>query len=208
MRLTVHRGTLRRALVWIQRLLFAGAAALFAYCGFVMVDAFLFQRAENLRLEQLLVERRAAGGALPAPRNTSAKPQQPPVDGSLIGRIQVARLGLSAIVIEGTTRATLRRAVGHIAGTSLPGQTGNTGLAGHRDSLFRPLRNIRRGDLITLTTESGEFRYRVLSTIIVKPDDVGVLVPDHNEILTLVTCYPFAFVGSAPDRFIVRAKRE
>jgi sortase A len=109
--------------------------------------------------------------------------------------------------MEGTSNKTLRRAVGHIAGTALPGRTGNVGIAGHRDTFFRPLRNIHSNDVITLTTRSGEYRYRVVSTKVVKPDNVGVLNSDGNEVLTLVTCYPFYFLGSAPQRFIVRAER-
>jgi sortase A len=78
---------------------------------------------------------------------------------------------------------------------------------GHRDTFFRPLRNIQRNDIITLTTLGGEYRYRVVSTKVVGPYDIAVLDSDENEILTLVTCYPFYFVGSAPDRFVVRAER-
>ncbi|HEX3940892.1 MAG TPA: class D sortase, partial [Acidobacteriaceae bacterium] len=125
----------------------------------------------------------------------------------LIGRMEVRRLGLSLFVVEGTDESTLRRAAGHIAGTALPGQVGNIGIAAHRDTFFRPLRKVRRDDVITLTTPGGEYRYRVVSTKIVRPEDVAVLSSDGNEILTLVTCYPFYFVGAAPNRFIVRAAR-
>ena len=104
-------------------------------------------------------------------------------------------------------RLALRRAAGHIKGTALPGTSGNVGIAGHRDTLFRPLRHIRQDDVITLTTLQGLYRYRVVSTKVVSPYDVAVLNPDGREILTLVTCYPFHFVGPAPDRFIVRATR-
>jgi len=109
--------------------------------------------------------------------------------------------------MEGTSSATLRRAAGHISGTALPGQPGNVGISAHRDTFFRPLRNIRRNDLITLTTALGEYRYRVVSTRVVSPQDVAVLDPAGNQILTLVTCYPFYFIGAAPNRFIVRAER-
>jgi sortase A len=129
------------------------------------------------------------------------------VTGSLIGRIEIPRLGLSVIVVEGVDRLILRRSVGHIPGTALPGQPGNVGISGHRDTFFRPLRNIRQDDIITLTTLLGEYRYRVVSTKVVSPSDVAVLDPSENEILTLVTCYPFYFVGRAPGRFIVRAER-
>jgi sortase A len=110
-------------------------------------------------------------------------------------------------VAEGVDKLTLRRAVGHIPGTGMPGEPGNVGLAAHRDTFFRPLQNIRRGDAITLTTLAGEYRYRVVSTKIVSPLDVGVLDPSGSEVLTLVTCYPFYFIGPAPSRFIVRAER-
>ena len=129
-----------------------------------------------------------------------------PPDG-LIGRIRISRLGMSVIVMEGTDDATLQRSVGHIAGSALPGQSGNVGIAGHRDTLFRPLRNVEDGDIVVLATPEGEYRYRVVSTRIVEPDDVSVLQSDSIEILTLVTCYPFNFIGSAPSRFIVRAER-
>jgi sortase A len=89
----------------------------------------------------------------------------------------------------------------------MPGQAGNVGLAGHRDTFFRPLRDIQHDDVITVTTLLGEYRYRVLSAKIVPPEDVSVLDPGEGEILTLVTCYPFYFVGPAPDRFIVRAEK-
>jgi sortase A len=125
----------------------------------------------------------------------------------LIGRIEIARLGVSVVVVEGTDKPTLRHAAGHIPGTAIPGQIGNIGIAAHRDTFFRPLRNIRDNDVVALTTLRGEFRYRVVSTKIVSPEDVAVLDPDGNEILTLVTCYPFYFVGAAPSRFIVRAQR-
>ena len=125
----------------------------------------------------------------------------------MIGRIEIARVGISVVVVEGTDDHILRRSAGHILGTALPGKPGNVGIAGHRDTFFRPLRNIRRNDIITLSTPRGEYRYRVVSTKVVSPSDVAVLDSDGNQILTLVTCYPFYFVGAAPSRFIVRAER-
>ena len=127
--------------------------------------------------------------------------------GGLMGRMEIPRLGISVAVAEGTQGATLRRAAGHIPGTAMPGRSGNIGIAGHRDTLFRPLRNIRQDDVIMLTTLQGEYRYRVVSTKIVSPSDVAVLNPDGHEILTLVTCHPFYLVGPSPNRFIVRAER-
>ena len=121
--------------------------------------------------------------------------------------MQPPRLGVSVMVIEGISSKTLRRAAGHIPGTAMPGNLGNSAISAHRDTFFRPLRNIRQDDIITVTTPLAEYRYRVISFRIVAPTDVSVLEPSVNEILTLVTCYPFYFVGAAPDRFIVRAER-
>jgi sortase A len=109
------------------------------------------------------------------------------------------------MVREGADERTLSRAVGHIPGTALPGNVGNVGLAGHRDTFFRALRNIRADDTIELETTAGTYRYIVKSTRIVTPRDVSVLEASGGETLTLVTCYPFYYVGSAPKRFIVHA---
>ena len=111
------------------------------------------------------------------------------------------------VVIEGIDRTTLRRAVGHIPGTALPGHPGNVGLAGHRDTFFRPLKDLRIKDEIRLSTLKGDFKYVVASITIVDPDDVGVLAASRENVLTLVTCYPFYYVGPAPQRWIVRARQ-
>lgn len=121
-----------------------------------------------------------------------------------IGRIEIPRLGVNAVVRTGSDARTLRLAVGHIPGTAAPGQ-GNTGLAAHRDTFFRRLGSIERGDEIRVVTPEGTFRYTVEETMVVEPTDVWVLDPTDDPALTLVTCYPFRFVGSAPQRFIVRA---
>jgi sortase A len=124
---------------------------------------------------------------------------------AVIGRLEIPRLKLSVMVREGADEGTLSRAVGHIPGTALPGNVGNVGLAGHRDTFFRALRNIRSDDTIELQTRAGTYRYAVKSTRIVTPRDISVLQASGGETLTLVTCYPFYYVGSAPKRFIVRA---
>ncbi|MGI8743525.1 MAG: class D sortase [Bryobacteraceae bacterium] len=127
---------------------------------------------------------------------------------AVIGRILVPRLQLSAMVREGAGDDILRRAVGHIPSTPLPGQPGNVALAGHRDTFFRKLRDIRRSDKIVISTMRGDYSYQVESVKIVMPKDVSVLRPVAGEqALTLVTCYPFYYVGSAPKRFIVRARQ-
>lgn len=202
MRILIRNTTLRLALQWSQRVLFASAIILLGYCGFVLVDAWMFQHRERQRLELLLHDQHAAKGP-------PSSPDSLPIIGpdGLIGRIEIPRIGVAVVVVEGTDKPTLRRAAGHIVGTGLPGQPGNVGIAAHRDTFFRPLRNIQRDDVITLTTLRGEYRYRVVSIKVVDPYDVAVLNPDGNEILTLVTCYPFYFVGAAPERFIVRAER-
>ena len=124
---------------------------------------------------------------------------------SVIGRLEIPRLNLSVMVREGADERTLSRAVGHIPGTALPGKLGNVGLAGHRDTFFRELRNIREDDAIEFETTHGKYSYIVKSTSIVTPRDVSVLRASGGENLTLVTCYPFYYVGSAPKRFIVHA---
>ncbi len=167
------------------------------YCGWVLGSAWMFQRREAASFE-------SPRTGLPSP---AASPLPAGVPNALIGRIDIQRLGVVVVVVEGTSDQSLRRAAGHIAGTALPGQPGNIGIAAHRDTFFRPLRNIHRGDIVTLTTLRGQYRYRVVSTKVVDPRNVAVLDSDGTEILTLVTCYPFYFIGSAPDRFIVRAAR-
>ncbi len=128
-------------------------------------------------------------------------------EGSVIGRLTIPRLGLSSIILEGVADRELKLAAGHIPGTALPGGNGNAAIAGHRDTVFRPLRLIRRNDAIKLATLNGEYEYRVVSAQIVEPTDVQVLSPTKTETLTLITCYPFYFVGPAPKRFIIKAER-
>jgi sortase A len=208
MRVVLRKRRLRRILQWAQGLFAAAAIFLLGYCVFVLADAWEFQRRESRTLRQLLDDRHARGARSPQFVTATLAPGPPAIATSgLIGRIEIPRLQLSAIVIEGDDSKTLRRAVGHIVGSPLPGQLGNVALTGHRDTFFRPLRNIRRNDTIVVTTLQGEYRYRVVSTKVVGPNDIAVLDPSVKEILTLVTCYPFYFVGAAPERFIVRAER-
>jgi sortase A len=149
--------------------------------------------------------------ATPAPAAEPSEPLEPvpavkpPAHSLLLGRLEIPRLHMKVMVREGADESTLQRAVGHIPGTALPGDIGNVALAGHRDTFFRELRNIRKEDTIDLKTQDATYRYLVQSTKIVGPRDVGVLATSGGETLTLVTCYPFYYVGSAPKRFIVRA---
>jgi sortase A len=207
MRILLKRKALSGILKWVQHLFFAGGVLLLGYCGFVVADAWVFQQRESRNLQRLL-EHHKAGGNVAQFRHVTLTPGSPAIAArGLIGRIEIPRLGLSAVVIEGDDLKTLRRAVGHIPGTPLPGQPGNVAFTGHRDTFFRPLRKIRANDIIVLTTLQGKYRYRVVSTRVVSPDNVAVLNASEGEVLTLVTCYPFYFVGSAPRRFIVRAER-
>jgi len=184
---------MEQILRWSQRVLFACAIVLLGYCAYLTVESWMFQRQSKIDL---------MNGTEPK-ANTPA----PIKAGDLLGRIDVERLGVSVAVVEGADFAELQHAAGHIAGTAFPGRKGNTAIAAHRDTFFWPLRNVRANDVIRVTTRNGIYRYRVVSTKIVKPDDVSILNSNGKEILTLVTCYPFYFVGSAPNRFIVRAER-
>lgn len=128
-----------------------------------------------------------------------------PVEGQPIARIEISSIGLSAMVAEGVDNTTLRRAVGHIPGTALPGNLGNVGLSAHRDTFFRHLGKLKQSDQISVTTTEGTFDYIVESTAVVDPDESSVLRDIGRPVLTLVTCYPFYYVGPAPKRFVVHA---
>jgi sortase A len=123
-----------------------------------------------------------------------------------VAKLEARSVGLTATVIEGSSDDMLARAAGHIEDTALPGERGNVGIAGHRDTTFRPVRRLAVGDRIALTTSAGRFDYRIVRTFVVKPDAVWVLDPTPRPSLTLVTCYPFTFIGHAPMRYIVQAE--
>jgi sortase A len=208
MRLVIGKAPLRRILKWTQRALFASAFLLLGYCGFALVDAWIFQARASAMLDRQLGDRRAVSeGASQAQSSTSAKGAPAAATDGLIGRIKIPRLLLSVVVIEGLDKTTLRRAVGHIPGTALPGEAGNVGVAGHRDTCFRPLKDLRIKDEIQFSTLKGNFKYEVESLRVVEPDNVGVLAPSAENVLTIVTCYPFYYVGPAPKRWIVRARQ-
>ena len=192
----------------MQRALSACGVLLLAYCGFAIADSWLFQRRASRDLDRLLRDRPAAAQTTLQPRQAVA-PQVALVElpPGLVGRIEIPRLGLSEVFMEGVDTTTLRRGIGHIPGTALPGDAGNVGLAGHRDTFFRPLKDLKIKDEIRVSTLKGIFTYQVVSLRVVEPEDVGVLAPSDENVLTLVTCYPFYFVGSAPRRWIVRARQ-
>ena len=193
MRIVVGKVPLRRILKWAQRGLFACAFLLLGYCAFALVDAWIFQTRQNAVLDRQLRERRAASET--SQPQSSAVPSRAPalaVD-SLIGRIEIPRLLLSVVVVEGVDKTTLRRAVGHIPGTAMPGEAGNVGLAGHRDTFFRPLKDLKIKDQIQFSTLKGNFKYEVQSLRVVEPNNVGVLASSGENMLTMVTCYPFYY---------------
>lgn len=188
-------------LVTFARYAFAviGIAAL-GYWTSVSLHASLFQKIEAHRFarttqRQITFETKDAWN------------QPAPPEGSVVASLAIPRLGLSTVVVEGVADSDLKLAPGHIEGAAEPGESGNIGIAGHRDTFFRPLRSIHKDDVIELTTLHEDDWYRVDFTQVVKPDDVQVLSRTSGDTLTLVTCYPFYYVGSAPNRFIVRAER-
>jgi sortase A len=188
-------GARRTTALVIERLLLLVALATLGYAAGSVGGAAIYQDYESKQLDAVL------RGAQPAPAANAVATER-----RVLGRLEIPALGVSTIVREGEDARTLQLAVGHIAGTALPGDAGNMGLAGHRDTFFRRLREIDPGDVIRLVAVEGTYTYVVDSTQIVDPDDLWVLDPTPEPSLTLVTCYPFTYLGSAPERFIVRAR--
>jgi len=204
----IEEGSLRL----IEPLLFALALVLLGYVSWVHLEsAYVYSHFE-----------RAVADLAPPQRPASAPfgPQLPPVSPSrlattvsmpdsrgFLGVLEVPRLGFSTVIFEGVEEKTLRRAVGHIPGTSFPGGKGNVGIAGHRDRFFRPLRELRSDDLILLHTPHAYYAYNVDSFRVVSPEETGILESSGKGQLTLVTCYPFFYLGPAPERFVVFARQ-
>ena len=200
-------------LSWIRSLLLVLSIGALGYVGLSLLDAELFQTYENWRFHHAGKNPHQPSSAAESkvvPASLSPRDQGQGTTlalGSVLGRLEIERIGIAVIVVEGTNGRTLRRAVGHVPGTALPGEQGNVAITGHRDTFFRALRNIRKDDEVTLTTLHGAYRYRVDSMRVVEAKDTEVLNESGEAILTLVTCYPFYFVGPAPERFVVRAHR-
>src|SRR5262249_4773061 len=166
-----HIGTMTRKsiLLWVERGLLATGVALGAWCAALLLEA---------RFHNQLVVTQTAVPVLPGDagdRHATASARAAPAAGTLLGRLEAPPVRMSAAVLEGSDDGTLSRGAGHIEDTPFPGQSGNIGIAGHRDTVFRPLRHIKVGDPLTLTTGDGMYRYRVSKTLIVGPDDVYVL---------------------------------
>jgi sortase A len=237
-----HSGIVRRLRVLLLVLGLCGLA----YYGYTLADQYIYQSYENWAFDQQIAGRAnvtfsdylrqrtpfgflvGSAPAQPAVSTKTAAPSLPeqaitrPAEGSLLGRVEIPRLNLSAIVREGVDNKTLSTAVGHIPSTSLPGQEGNFAIAAHRDTLFRALKDIKKDDLVTFQSPTGTYTYTVVATKIVTPSNVSVLrsdgggiIPandppaqpaDASHLLTMITCYPFYYVGAAPKRFIVEAE--
>jgi sortase A len=193
--------TRHTALWWIERGLLAVGVVLAIYCAAILVEA-RFHQTAPLNQPPLTVTQTVLPGDS---GDLKAAAAPAPAAGTMLGRLEAPSVKLSTAVLEGSDDATLSRGSGHIEDTPFPGQPGNVGIAGHRDTTFRALRNIHLGDALEFKTADRVYRYRISKTMIVGPDDVYVLDPTEKPALTLVTCYPFEFVGHAPRRFIVRA---
>jgi sortase A len=184
-----------RWLVGAEWLFVAGGVSALVLCGLVIVDASL---AQSLARHAL-----ATSAAVATTPHVAA----PPISGTPLADLAIPRIRLSAVILQGSDTSTLRRGVGHVEDTPLPGQGGNVVIAGHRDTFFRPLRNVRVGDDIFLNTLGEHLHYRVASFAVVESTEISVLAPTDVPTLTLITCYPFWVLGRAPDRFVVRATR-
>lgn len=181
-----------RLTLWLERLLLMIGVACVGTYAIATLDADRYQARQVAAFE--------AKAAAPATETVET--------GTLLGMLEVPRLDLSTPVVQGDDEVTLSKAVGHLPDTPLPWHQGNSAVAAHRDTIFRPLKGIAVGDEILFRTPTGDLRYRVTRTSIVNPEDVSVLDPGARDMLTLITCYPFYYVGHAPKRFIVHAERQ
>ncbi|NOT35323.1 MAG: class D sortase [Candidatus Eisenbacteria bacterium] len=195
-----------------QRWMDGAQSALFIV-GFVLLavwfkgqsDTAAFQRRESRALDAAIGRAGAQDAVVRGSesrvraRNASSRTRR------VIGRIEIPRLGISAMIGQGIEPRILELAVGHVETTAQPGEPGNVGLAGHRDSFFRGLGNIRERDVIRIVTARGTFRYRVQWGAVVEPGRVDVFDSTATPSVTLVTCYPFDAIGPSPQRFVVRA---
>jgi sortase A len=180
------------------------AATTLGTAAWMQLDSYLYQR----EAESTLAVHGPA--TLPSELERAPSPSQPrrPIAlGTPIARLVIPRLGVSVVVAEGVDSSVLRRAIGRIPSSALPGEPGNVALAGHRDTFLRPLADVRPGDLMILESPTARFAYRVVNIEIVEPNDTSVLGDVDYPALTLVTCYPFRYVGPAPQRFVVQARQ-
>jgi sortase A len=181
---------------WLERGFLILGVALGIWCALVLVEA---RRVAHMPVPEPSPAAEASRD-VPAPAPIVA-----PATGAWVARLDAPSVRLSATVLEGSDDGTLARGAGHIEYTPLPGQPGNIGIAGHRDTTFRAVRHLKTGDALELTTRDSVYRYTIAKTFVVEPEDVYVLDPGDRPMLTLVTCYPFEFIGHAPHRYIIQA---
>jgi sortase A len=186
---------------WLVRLLFVAGAACLGWVFVVWEQAAFFQLYARTELQRLINDAQASSAGLPR------EPAPLRLDRSVVGLLAIPRLSISVVAVEGDDGHALRIAAGHLPDTPLPWQEGNATFAGHRDTFFRALGQLRLGDDIDITTPNGQFSYHVTRTLIVNPSDLSILQPHDGTALTLITCYPFGYIGDAPQRFIVQAER-
>lgn len=220
----------KRRTPWLRILFYLAGLAAVGYYGYTIAEQYVYERYENWAFDQEMAGRQVTpkdwvmtitplGGWLgyslppvqhaqgPAKETTEVQRPRDIPTGTVLGRVDIPRLHLSAIVRQGADEVTLKTAVGHVPSTQLAGETGNFAIAAHRDTLFRALKDIQIGDAVMFESTEGKYQYKVVSTKVVKPTDVDVLRPQGDQkLLTMITCYPFYFVGSAPKRFIVTAR--
>ena len=207
-----------RSLRAVEALFIIAGVLCFVTYGAVLYRAFQYQRMQSLQLDRAIAEMdraRTEKDRAPAERDDAASASESPTitrpssqersAHQLVGRLEIPRVRLSVMVVDGDDEHTLKLAAGHLPETPLPWEFGNSAVAGHRDTFFRPLSEIRVNDRLRLVTPFGDFNYKVSKLRIVEPDDLSVLAQTGRSSLTLVTCYPFSYVGRAPKRFVVRA---
>jgi len=183
----------------MRGLLFITGAIAISYVALTLIHAKLYQKAADITLDKQISAQQQHRVTL---HSEDAR------QGDVLGRIEIPRLGVKIAILEGTSARTLRLGVGHIKGTALPGEQGNSGIAGHRDTFFRSLKGIRTKDEIRIQSAAGNARYQVDWVRVVAPDDTGVLGSADENSITLITCYPFDLIGAAPERFAVHAYKE
>ena len=188
----------------LGRVLVLTGALAFACWGYLMLRQACFQRAASRVLQQQIAKASTSPQHDILEVHAAAIPLR---HAEMIGRLDIPRVNVSVIVLEGTDSSVLDVAAGHIPGTALPGLNGNIGIAAHRDTFFRSLREIRPQDRLSFKTPGASFEYAVESTEVVEPSNTEVLRQTASQELTLVTCYPFNYIGSAPKRFIVHARQ-
>jgi sortase A len=180
---------------YLPALLIAGGALLLFLGVREVLGSLLGQRVAAREFEAARTE--SADRSQTAPRIRRGDP---------VAKMIIPRLSTELYVVEGDHEDQLRRGPGHLKGTAMPGQGGNCVIAGHRDTHFRMLKDIHKGDDIILETQDGRYLYRVKSMHVVSPNDTAPLKPTRGPELNLITCFPFYYVGSAPKRFVVEAQ--